>query len=270
MIEYSLIIIKPDAYERGVEKEIYDGLSFLGLKLEKIGKVHFDLNLLMDFYQWVQIDFPVEMENYMCIEPLQILIASGKNAITKTMSCKKDLRKKYFNGPLKNLFHCPVSYEESQWQYNFLLNKGAIMSKSRTRNQVEAIVFQKSNSSEYLYLMLLRSPERGGFWQPVTGNVEVGESFENAVLREVDEELGINKPTQLIDTKYSYEFFDNNMDQFERIFGVEIQTGQEVVLSSEHTEYHWATKDEAINKYLKYPGNKEGLRRLHKILTEKA
>lgn len=269
MIEYSLIIIKPDAHERGVEKEIYDGLSILGLKLEKIGKVHFDLKFLMEFYQWTQIDFPVEMENYMCTQPLPILVASGKNAITKTMVCKEQLRKKYFNGPLKNIFHCPVSREESQWQYNFLLNKGVIMTKSRTRNQVEAIVFQKSDSGEYLYLMLLRAPERGGFWQPVTGNVEVGESFENAALREVDEELRIKKTVQLIDTEYSYEFFDNGMDQFEKIFGVEVQAGQEVVLSSEHTEYYWATKDEAINKYLKYPGNKEGLRRLHKILTGK-
>ncbi len=223
----------------------------------------------MDFYQWSEIDLPVEMENYMCIEPLPILIASGKNAITKVISCKEELRKEYFNGPLKNLFHCPVSHEESQWQYNFLKNKGVIMTKSRTRNQVEAIVFKKTKSGEYLFLMLLRAPERGGFWQPVTGNVEIGESFENAALREVYEELGIDNVIQLIDTEYYYEFFDNGMDQFERIFGVEVADDQEIELSSEHTKYCWLSKDKAINNYLKYPGNKEGLRRLSEKLNQR-
>lgn len=270
MIEYSLVIIKPDAREKGLEKEIRNDLTALGLQVENIGIIKFDLQLLMDFYQWSKIDFPVEMEGYMCIEPLPILVASGKDAIAKTMSYKEGLRKKHFNGPLKNLFHCPVSHEESQWQYNFLQQKGAIMTKSRTRNQVEAIVFKRTISGEYLFLMLLRTPERGGFWQPVTGNVEVDESFENAALREIREELGIDSVIQLIDTEYSYEFFDNGMDQFERIFGVEVSEDQEVRLSPEHTEYCWASKDEAINDYLKYSGNKEGLRRLFDKLNQKS
>ncbi len=269
MIEYSLVIIKPDARERGLEKEIYNNLNMLGLQVENIGVVKFDLQLLMDFYQWSKIDFPAEMEGYMCIEPLPILIASGKDAIAKTMTFKEGLRKKYFSGPLKNLFHCPVSREESRWQYNFLLQKGAIMTKPRTRNQVEVIVFKRTKSGKYLFLMLLRSPERGGFWQPVTGNVEVGESFENAALREVREELGIDNVIWLIDTQYSYEFFDNGMDQFEKIFGAEVAEDQEVRLSSEHTKCCWVSKDRAINDYLKYPGNKEGLRRLFDKLSQK-
>lgn len=270
MIEYALIIIKPDAKERGLEEEIYKGLCHLNLQVAKIGSIHFDINLLMDFYQWSKIDFPTEMENYMCAESLPILIAGDKNAISKTMAYKEAVRKRFFNGPLKNLFHSPVTHEESQWQYNFLKNKGAIMNNQRTRNQVEAIVFKKMESGEFLFLMLLRAPERGGFWQPVTGNVGIGESFENAALREVKEELGIKNVIRLIDTEYSYEFFDNGMDQFERIFGVEVSVGQQIQLSSEHTEYYWATKDEALNKYLKYPGNKEGLKRLHKIMTKKS
>lgn len=269
MIEYALIIIKPDAKERGLEKEIYKGLYRLDLQVEKVGSIHFDINLLMDFYQWSKIDFPIEMENYMCIDPLPILTAGGKNAIGKTMAYKEAIRKRFFNGPLKNLFHSPATHEESQWQYNFLKNKGVIMNNQRTRNQVEAIVFKETESGEFLFLMLLRAPERGGFWQPVTGNVEIDESFEDAALREVEEELGVKKVIRLFDTEYSYEFFDNGMDQFERIFGVEVSVDQQIHLSSEHTEYHWATKGEALNKYLKYPGNKEGLKRLHEIITKK-
>ncbi len=208
----------------------------------------------------------MEMKNYMCVELLSVWLASGKNAITQTMSFKELFRKKHFNGPLKNFFHSPLTIEESQWQYNLLKNKGAIMSNTRTRNQVEAIVFKRLESGEFSFLMLKRVPKMGGFWQPVTGNVEVAESFEDAVLREVQEELGIDDIIKLIDTEFSYEFTDNNMDQFERIFGVEVSINQNVKLSSEHTEYCWVSRDEAINDYLKYPGNKEGLRRLYQKL----
>lgn len=140
--------------------------------------------------------------------------------------------------------------------------------KQRTRNQVEAIVFKALPSGDHSFLMLKRTPKRGGFWQPVTGNVEEGETFEVAAVREVQEELGITNIVRLIDTEYSYEFTDNGMDQFERIFGVQVPLNAEVKLSSEHTEYCWTTKDEAIDSYLKYPGNKEGLRRLHRKLTQ--
>ncbi len=114
MIEYALIIIKPDAKARGLEEEIYEGLCRLNLQIDKVGNIHFDLNILMDFYQWSKIDFPTEMENYMCIEPLPIFIAGGKDAIKRTMVYKESVRKRFFNGPLKNLFHSPISFEESQ------------------------------------------------------------------------------------------------------------------------------------------------------------
>lgn len=140
--------------------------------------------------------------------------------------------------------------------------------KQRTKNQVEAIVFKALSSGEYSFLMLKRTPQRGGFWQPVTGNVEEGEAFEAAALREVREELRIENVVRLIDTGYSYEFTDNGLDQFERIFGVQVPLDTGVKLSSEHTEYRWTSKDEAIDSYLKYPGNKEGLRRLYQKLTE--
>jgi len=138
---------------------------------------------------------------------------------------------------------------------------------NRTPNQVEAIVFKRLPSGEFYFLMLKRIPSRGGFWQPVTGNVEANETFEAAALREVHEELGITETIQLIDTEYSYKFHDNGMDQFERIFGVEVSQDQEVRLSSEHSEFVWVSKDDALNVYLKYPGNKEGLRRLYQKVT---
>ncbi|MBI3631817.1 MAG: NUDIX domain-containing protein [Candidatus Staskawiczbacteria bacterium] len=139
--------------------------------------------------------------------------------------------------------------------------------EKRIKNKVLVIVFKKLVTGEFSFLMLKRGPERGGFWQPVTGGVEEGESFEKAALREVQEELGITKITELIDLNYSYEFTKNGLDQFEKIFGVQISTNQIVKLSFEHTEYYWATKDEALDVYLKYPGNKQGLKELYMKIT---
>jgi len=263
--EFSVILIKPDATERGFEADIFNDLTAEGLVIVKIGTVQFDLNFVLDFYGWLKIDYPEAMSDYICVNPLPVWIAKGNNAISKVMSVKNRLRAKYCNHPLKNLFHCPSSQEESQRQYDLLMQGDKLMKnkKTRTKNQVEAIVFKRLVSGELLFLMLKRTPERGGFWQPVTGNVEEGESFEVAALREIQEELGINTIIRLIDTGYSYEFTDNGLDQFERIFGIEVSINQEVNLSHEHTEYKWVSKEEALEVYLKYPGNKEGLRRLY-------
>jgi len=268
--EFVLIIIKTDTEERGLELEIQSGLEHLDLNISKIGTIQFDLKLILEFYEWPKLDDPELMRDYMCTKPLSVWFAHGDNALSKAMTLKNQLRLKYcYDGSLKNLFHCSGSQEELQQQYNLLeryMNMKPI--KKRTGNQVEVIVFRRSATGEFSFLMLKRAPERGGFWQPVTGNVEEGESFERAALREVQEELGITDIIELIDTEYSYEFTDNGIDQFEKIFGAQVSIDQTIKLSSEHTEYYWASQDEALNVYLKYPGNKEGLRQLYKKVTK--
>ena len=267
--EFATIVIKPDAEERGLEQEIHAALVAQGLEVRKIGKVRFDLQFVRDFYQWSEIINPEAIGSYICITPLQYWIATGDGAVQKAMRVKWHLRTKYCRGPVKNLFHSPNSQEEAERQFNLLKQRKITMNSPRQnrRNQVEAIVYRTLASGEISYLMLKRTPARGGFWQPVTGKVEEHESFENAATREIAEELGITNVIRLVDTGYSYEFTENGIDQFEKIFGAQVSTDQKVTLSSEHTEYQWVSRDEALNTYLRYPGNKEGLRKLHEMLT---
>ena len=110
--------------------------------------------------------------------------------------------------------------------------------------------------------MLKRNKEKGEFWQPITGGVNEGESFKEAAVRELMEETEISKKLRLINTGYSFEFFDNSRKQFEKVFGIEVDIDVKVKLSKEHTDMKWATRDEALNKYLKWSENKEGLKRL--------
>jgi len=125
--EFVLVLIKPDAKERGLVSEIFDGLKAEGLCVEVIGAIQFDLQLVLEFYEWEKLDYPEEIRQYVCVDPLPIWIVSGDGAIEKTMSIKVLLRTKYYNGPLKNLFHCPCSQQESQRQYELIYPKRRVL-----------------------------------------------------------------------------------------------------------------------------------------------
>ena len=141
--------------------------------------------------------------------------------------------------------------------------------EQRTNNQVEVIVFRKTEENTFLFLVMKRTLKKGGFWQPITGNVHKEESFEDAGLRELEEETGIIDIIRFIDIEYTFNFFDNNNKIFEKVFGVEVKTDTEITISDEHTEYKWVTAEIALNQYLKYNGNKQGLKKLVAKLRKK-
>ena len=136
----------------------------------------------------------------------------------------------------------------------------------KSNNQIEVIVFKQPLDAPPLFLMLKRAEDRGGFWQPVTGGVEVNESLEAAAKRELFEETGLTHVVRLIDTGFSYSFVDNGREHQEWIFGAEVHPDVIVQLSTEHTEAAWVTSQEAINDYLKWPGNKQGLTTLSEMI----
>ncbi len=131
----------------------------------------------------------------------------------------------------------------------------------RTKNQIEVFFYKRLPDRECLFLLMRRVPERGGFWQPLTGGVEHGETFEEAVRREAFEETGITEITEAVDSNYHYEFTDEGRHHVEYIFGAEVPASTNIHLSHEHDDFRWVSKDEAL-QLLKWPGNKEGLRKL--------
>jgi dihydroneopterin triphosphate diphosphatase len=136
------------------------------------------------------------------------------------------------------------------------------------RNKVEAIIFRK-NKANIEFLMLRRTKMRGGFWQPVTGGIEQGENEKEAVMREIMEETGIKKIIRIIERVYHYHLEGDDADEY--VFGVEISPDAEIFLDKniypEHDEYKWCKFEKALS-LLKWPGNKEGLKKLNKILTK--
>ena len=131
--------------------------------------------------------------------------------------------------------------------------------------QVEAIIFRRMGS-KVGYLLLKRRPERNGFWQPVTGGVEEGETREEALRREVMEETGVKSIVAVVESLYYFEFSDPNLNQ-EYVYGVEVSPSEEIMLDGEeHSEYKWCSFQEAL-RFLHWRENKEALRKLNKTLT---
>lgn len=260
---YSIVILKPDFLELNLFDELRGLLEGEKLKIVGTSNIFMDLGFVKELYQWKKLLYPAELNDYLCIAPIPIWIVSGENAIMKMLSIKQSLRKKYCRDPLHSLIHCPDTHNNFIREYELINHKiGGIM---KTNNQIEVIVFKNEPGLGFRYLMLKRNPKKGGFWQPITGNVELSETYKQAAIRELREETGITEFIRVFDTGYSFEFFDDNRQQHEKIFAVEIKTKAEVTLSEEHTKFQWATKDECLTKYLKYPGNITGL----KILSQK-
>jgi 8-oxo-dGTP pyrophosphatase MutT (NUDIX family) len=132
--------------------------------------------------------------------------------------------------------------------------------------QVEAIIFRR-NADTVEYLLLKRLPDRNGFWQPVTGGLEEGETRTEALRREIEEETGIKNLIRVIEGLYYFEFSDPNLNQ-EYVYGVEVSSTEEVVLDGkEHSEYRWCGIKDAL-QLLHWKENKEALKKLNTILDK--
>ena len=131
--------------------------------------------------------------------------------------------------------------------------------------QVEAIIFRRKDKG-IEYLLLKRLPQRNGFWQPVTGGMEEGETQQETLRREVTEETGIRNAVAVIEGLYRFEFADPTPIQ-EFVYGVEVSPSEEVVLDrEEHSEYRWCSFREALH-LLHWRENKHALKKLNTILT---
>lgn len=137
--------------------------------------------------------------------------------------------------------------------------------EQHTNIQVEGIIFQKTEGGKLLFLLMRRIPSRGGFWQPLTGGIRIGENLEEGLLREIREETGIIEIVRIISTGYTFNFKDHDKDYIEYVYGVEVPADISVILSHEHDLMRWVPKEEALALF-KWPGNIEGLQRLCSIL----
>lgn len=120
-------------------------------------------------------------------------------------------------------------------------------------------------------LLLRRTPERGGFWQPVTGGVEPAggadgaESGEAAARRELAEETGLSAEV-LLDLGLETAFLGYDGVRYrERAFAAIVQSDS-FERSEEHDDARFVPLDEAA-ALLRWDENREGLRRAVAVLA---
>jgi 8-oxo-dGTP pyrophosphatase MutT (NUDIX family) len=106
------------------------------------------------------------------------------------------------------------------------------------------------NEDDGKYLILKRSPKKdyaAGAWECVTGRVDQGEGFEDALHREVREELNIE--VQLLFVIGTTHFYRGpERPEYELVGIVFCCTSsnlENMRLSHEHTEHRWLTLNEA-------------------------
>jgi 8-oxo-dGTP pyrophosphatase MutT (NUDIX family) len=110
--------------------------------------------------------------------------------------------------------------------------------------------------------LLLLKPERGGFWQPVTGGVEKGEELVDAAIREASEETSLSFPNPPESLDYQFTFEARGKTFEEHAFSLQADASGSVRLDPhEHVDFRWVAAHEASGE-LKHPSNAEGLRRL--------
>ena len=105
-----------------------------------------------------------------------------------------------------------------------------------------------------------KDPSHGGdFWFTVTGSVEVEESIEDAVRREIKEETNLNV-SEILDLKWGSVYSWGGEDHSENNFLAFVKK-EKVVLNEEYVDSEWLNLNDFIKK-INWDLNKEELKKV--------
>ena len=123
---------------------------------------------------------------------------------------------------------------------------------------VKALLFHKDK-----FLLIKRSEKARGdyyFWEFPGGRLEFGESPDDALLREIMEEIGLQADSICPINTWSF-FKDENTEVVGITFLCETDTNS-VNLSKEHDEYVWITYDD-LDKYNVIPSILDDMKKIN-------
>ncbi len=113
------------------------------------------------------------------------------------------------------------------------------------RKNVQVYVF---NEKSQKILMLKRIPSKAGYWQPVCGGIEKGESSFETAKRELAEETGIEtvKEWTKLPFKFTYNEPKNGlpMKMEDVCYLATLADKVEIKLSHEHEDMKWIKAEE--------------------------
>lgn len=125
--EQTLVMIKPDAFERGLVGMIEGEIQASGFTITPIGEAIFTLDLVREFYQWEKVEWPETVREYLCSRPIPLWLVEGQDVVAKMMEIKWRIRKALCSGNHRNLLHCSSSEERFRWEHSVLVKSGMIV-----------------------------------------------------------------------------------------------------------------------------------------------
>ncbi|MDY7228193.1 lipoyl(octanoyl) transferase LipB [Hyalangium rubrum] len=113
-----------------------------------------------------------------------------------------------------------------------------------------SVALVRGRGPEARVLVVRRTPERGGFWQTLTGRVEPGESPEQAAARELEEETGLRVPMRALGYRHSFALGERLPPVLaeETGFVAWCPEDQQVRLGPEHDAYEWLEPRAAMER----------------------
>jgi ADP-ribose pyrophosphatase YjhB (NUDIX family) len=113
---------------------------------------------------------------------------------------------------------------------------------------VAALIWDPNTDKYYLLRRAGQRDFQQGAWECVTGRVDQGESFEEALHREVREEIcGVIQVEFIVATTHFYrgEALPEN-ELLGVIYGCTLKNPEEITFGAEHSEARWVTVREAF------------------------
>jgi 8-oxo-dGTP pyrophosphatase MutT (NUDIX family) len=139
------------------------------------------------------------------------------------------------------------------------------------RPEEVAVVVRRPGVDGAEFLVVLRSPEKLGYWHLVAGGVEWGEDPAAAAGRELVEETGLVAVPAPLGEALDYDLAGDPESVRERFppgtarivvwpYVADAPAGWDPVLDAEHVDHRWLPAEEAV-ALLRYPEPREAVRR---------
>jgi len=124
-----------------------------------------------------------------------------------------------------------------------------------------------------LQVLIMERADKAGFWQSVTGSLEAGETPQQAAIREVLEETGLDAAqydlqdwqasnTYEIYPHWRYRYAPGITTNVEHLFALELPKEIAITLApDEHVQYEWVDWREAAKRVFSWT-NVDALKRL--------
>lgn len=125
-----------------------------------------------------------------------------------------------------------------------------------------SVAVLRGHGPETQVLLVRRTPERGGFWQILTGRLEGGETPQQAATRELHEETGLRADVVELGYRHSFALGETVPPRLvdETAFCVRVPGDASIQLGAEHDAHEWVDVPTALAR-LPFQGLREAVRR---------